>query len=168
MNRENLYLFALWLPLIVLAIISIGEAYLKHFWWHQMSRATGYYLLGGMLVGIQYLLFAAMITWWFHKMPASFLRKLSWMLPVMFFPICFVGLWVFFQFAEMQANDLEYYTTDENQENILRTAIRLGVYSVIGSYAYVLAVHAFEGLLQVLGLLLPESEDSLVIEKQQF
>jgi hypothetical protein len=164
MSRKNLYLFALWLPLIVLAIVSIGEAYLQHYWWHQMSRATGYFLLGGILVGTQYLLFAALITWWFCHMRAGFLKNLSWMLPIMFFPICFCGLWVFFQFAEMQANDLAYYSTQENQDNILRMSIKLGVYSVICSYAYVFMVHMFEHSLQFFGLLLVEDDDEPPID----
>lgn len=153
MRWARLYLYALWLPLVLIAVISIGEAILKNFWWHQMSRATGYFLLSGMMCGIQYLLFAAFATWRFHRMDARFLSRLSWVMPVMFFPLCFVGIWVFFQWAEMHANRAQYYTTQEEQDSILNSSIMLGTYCVFGSYLYVSIVHLVGWFLDKCGLM---------------
>lgn len=153
MTRAHLFLFGLWLPLMVIAIVSIGEALLKQLWWHEMSRATGYLLLGGMMGGIQYLLFAAVVTLKFHRMDADFLARLSWVMPIMFFPICFVGLWVFFQLAELAANREQYFTAQTIQDSILATSVRFAAYGVAGSYLYVACIHGLGKLLKWLGLM---------------
>lgn len=155
MTRRHWYLFTLWLPLIVLSIVSIGEALLTTFWWHQMSRATGYLILAGMMGGIQYLLFAGWVTWKFIAMPADFLAKLSMVLPLMFFPICFVGLWVFFQFAEASANAEHYYTDITVQDSIMAASVKLGVFGVAGCYLYVSGVHFLGWVLEQLRLMRP-------------
>ncbi|NBO17735.1 MAG: hypothetical protein EBV03_00625 [Proteobacteria bacterium] len=153
MTRRHWYLFALWLPLIVLSIVSIGEALLATFWWHQMSRATGYLILAGMMGGIQYLLFAGFITWKFHGMSSDFLAKLSMVLPLMFFPVCFFGLWVFFQSAELSANKEDYYTDVTVQDSIMAASVKLGVYFVAGCYFYVACVHILGWVLEQLRLI---------------
>lgn len=156
MTRPHLYLFGLWLPVLVLAIISVGEAILKNFWWHEMSRATGYFLLGGMMGGIQYLLFAAAVTWRFHRMETQFLSRISWVMPIMFFPVCFVGLFCFFQLAEVLANKDNYYTDQAQQQGILGASVRLGTITVACTYVYVACIHALGFLLEKCGLMRDE------------
>ncbi len=153
MKRRNLYLLALWLPLMLVVLISVGEASLEHFWWHSMSTATGYFLLSGMMGGIQYLLFAAAITWRFATMDVDFLTRISWVVPLMFFPICFVGLFIFFQLAEMHAHHEQALATERVQQDMLAFCIRLGMYSVLGGYVYVGIMHLLAGLLSRLDLL---------------
>lgn len=147
MTRRHLYLLSLWLPLMLLVVISISEAILKNFWWHQMSPALGYFLLSGMMGGLQYLLFAAGITWRFARMDIDFLNRMSWVLPIMFFPVCFMGLWVFFQLAEMQALRADIHNNERAQQDILAFCIRLGMYSVAGGYLYVGITHLLASLL---------------------
>lgn len=153
MTYRHLYVFALWLPLMLLVLISVGEAMLKQFGWHEMSSATGYFILSGVMGGIQYLLFAAAITWRFASMDEDFLRRVSWAMPMIFFPICFVGLWVFFQLAHKHAIQEQVLSVEHVQQDILAFCIRLGVYSVLGGYVYVGCTHGLAWALNKCGLM---------------
>ena len=158
MTRRNLYVFALWFPLMLLVAISIGEALLKKAGWHQMSPAAGYLLLSGAMGGIQYLLFAAAITWRFARMDVDFLQRLSWVLPIMFFPLCILGLWVFFETSLMHNRQALTADPKQVQQDMLAFCIRLGMYSGAAGYAYVAFTHALVRGLSSMGLLLEEKE----------
>ncbi|MBY0406349.1 MAG: hypothetical protein K2Q01_01555 [Rickettsiales bacterium] len=156
MTRRHLYVIALWLPLLLVVFVSVGETFLEKFWWHEMSSATGYFLLSGMMGGIQYLLFAAAITWRFAGMDEDFLTRISWVMPIMFFPLCIVGLWVFFQLADLSARHDPVYNLEHPKQDLLPFCLKLGMYCVGGCYAYVAAMHLLARTLWRYGILKDE------------
>ncbi len=153
MKLRRFYAFALWLPLILLVAVSIGEAALRQLMAHEMSAATGYVLLFGVMGGIQYLLFTAAVTWRFARMDEAFLKRISWVMPIMFFPVCIVGLWIFFEVALLHASQALTVSPERGQQDVLAFCIRLGMYAVLVGYAYVVCVHASARGLRHMGLL---------------
>lgn len=151
MTRRHWYVLCLWFPLILLVVISLGEGILRRFWWHEMTYTSSYILLSGVIGGIQYLLFAAALTLGFAGKPRDVIYRMSWVLPLMFFPVCFVGLWMFQQHAEMHAL-AQAYITDRTQQDILGFCIRLSMYAVGVGYVYVAGSHGLIWLLSRFGL----------------
>jgi hypothetical protein len=152
MKRKHFYLFALWLPLVSLVLISLGESLLRRYDWHY-SEMSVFVLLSGTMGAIQYLLFAAAVTWRFARVDAEFMKRLSWVMPVMFFPVCTIGLWIFLMAISINASSEQVRTHFVTADTIHSFCILFGMYTMMAAYLYVGMIHAIMFLLNKLQLL---------------
>jgi|GEM_PF-6729798 len=149
MTRRNFYIVALWLPLIWPVLISLVELFLHHFMWHQMSRLSGMILISGLFGGIQYLMFAAAISYYFARKDMTEARRVSWILPAAFAGVCSVGLWMFFSMLTMRASQTQVRTIDAAPPfDITGLCVDVAIFSLLVGYAYVMLIHALLYLLE--------------------
>lgn len=143
MKRRHFYLFALWLPLVSLVFISLGESVLSHYSWHY-SDVSVFVLLAGTMGAIQYLLFAAAVTWRFARADTRFLRRLAWVMPIMFFPVCTVGLWLFLIALSVNASTEQVRLHFVTADTIHTFCILFGMYTMMAGYVYVCMIQAIQ------------------------
>lgn len=102
-SLKNYYLFALWLPLIIPAIIYITDP-------HEANRGIGDNILPALFYasaivgGAQYLVFALWTSYRYHKSSADELEDFFYKAPVQFVPICAAGVLLFFIIGDLNSS----------------------------------------------------------------
>lgn len=149
MNYRNFYTVALWLPLAWPVLISIGEICLRQMMWHQMSKLSGLILLSGLFGGIQYLMFAAALSYYFSRRPIEGAKRLSWFLPLIFAPVCSLVLWMFFSMITMRASQIQVRAGEAATPfDMVSVSTDVAIFSVLAGYSYVILVHGVRLLLE--------------------
>lgn len=153
MTRRNFYIVALWLPLVWPVLISLGELFLRQFMWHQMSKLSGLILISGLFGGIQYLLFAAALSYYFARRDIGSVSRVVWALPAVFAPVCSLGLWLFFSMVTMRASRMQVRTADASAVDIVAVCVDVAIFALLAGYAYVLLIKSLLWLLERLDYL---------------
>lgn len=103
-NRKTWYYFALFLPLLFpLALLYTDEflsPQINYTGLHpalrmgfEFIRSIGFYLCSAVIFGgIQYLVFLAGVIWWGRRKTSDDFGRYAWLLPILFTPICGLGL----------------------------------------------------------------------------
>lgn len=154
MTRRGFYLFSLWLPLIVPLILYIFGMLFK--WlqlWLKFTPPNIEGIIGDILVfilfstlfgGVQYIIFGITVALWFKYKNARYIGRASWTLPLLFAPICVLGLWL------VLGDDRG---TWDGYSGILGIAVVFGKFSLIIGYVYVLLAHAFAFIFSRIGFI---------------
>lgn len=101
------YSLALWFPFIIPLLIVPILALLDL---PKSLEVYGYLIIGsGVLVGVQYLLFATIIKSWWFKKDRNFIRLHSFLLPVYFLPISVLSLTVLFMLLDGHIREVAKY-----------------------------------------------------------
>lgn len=142
MTLRHFYIVALWLPLLWPLLICIGELFLRQFMWHQMSQISGLILISGVFGGIQYLLFAAAISYYFANHDMDRVKRLTWILPGVFSIVCSIGLWLFFSMITMRASQTQVRASDTATPfDLVDVCTDVALASVLAGYTYVVMIH---------------------------
>lgn len=151
MTRRGFYTMALWLPVTWPIIISFGEYFLHAFTWHQMSKVSGIILISGMFGGIQYVLFAAIISFRFARREADYVSRSVWYLPMVFAPICSAGLWLFLKMVTMQASHMRVRASEAAPIDLFSVTSNIFLFVLIIGYCYVLVIKSLLFIIDKIG-----------------
>lgn len=152
MTRRGFYTMALWLPVSWPIIISFGEFFLHAFTWHQMSRVSGLILLSGLFGGLQYVLFAALISFRFAHKETDYVSRSVWYLPMVFAPICSAGLWCFLKVVSIQASHMRVRASEAAPVDIFAVTSNIFLFVMVIGYCYVVIIKSLLVLIERVGL----------------
>ncbi len=153
MTRRGFYTMGLWLPVSWPVIISLGEAFLHAFTWHQMSRVSGLILISGLFGGIQYVLFAALVSFRFAHKEMDAIDRSKWLMPMIFAPICSGGLWLFIKAISIKASQLQVRTAEIAPIDPMSVVWNIFIFVLAIGYCYLIVLHALLFILDKIGFL---------------
>jgi len=153
MTRRGFYTMALWLPVSWPIIFSFGEFFLHSFTWHQMSRVSGLVLLSGMFGGIQYILFAVLVSFRYARKETEQISRSVWFMPMVFAPICAAGLALFLKVASIQASRMRVRASEVAPIDLFSVTSNIFIFVLIISYTYVFIIKALIAMVERVGLL---------------
>ncbi len=139
---RNYYLFALWLPLIVPAIIFI-------IYRHDTNTGIAtnilpiFFYASVIFGGVQYLGFILWATYRYHKSSAEELEEFFYKAPVQFIPICASGILIFFIVVDL----LKYHSLTSLVFSIssnIVPAIMISALAVPYGYFYIALTHVLK------------------------
>lgn len=150
MTRRSWYLFSLWLPLllpIMLLLISLVFAMLPGQGENGMGWTFSiaiFLIFAAAFGGVQYIAFALCVAYWARGKEAWELSKVSWVLPVLFAPVCALGLFIYV----VASND-----SVKTLYDAVRMVMGFSAVSILFGYFYVLLIHGLTWALARVGFI---------------
>jgi hypothetical protein len=140
MKRRTFYWLIIWLPLIVPIILFGLEVLLKV----NLPGALSGILFSTIIYGIPYLLFASAISIWARKISTNNVKRISWILPILFLPVMIIV----FGFL----SDFNYISWN----NILSMFAEITEITLIFGYGYILFACVIEFTFKKIGWIINE------------
>lgn len=148
---RNYYLFALWLPFILPAIIiGIDEIIM-----HKISGLGWVFLISVIFGGVQYLGFALWAFYRYYKSSVKELERFFLKAPLHFIPICALGILILFIIQDISRYNLlieipEYYS---NLSRYIISSALISLFVIPYGYFYLSLTHIFKFVLKKLNII---------------